>query len=49
MACETNHHGLGLLQKGDIVDMEIERIGQMTFHVKDPYKRFWDVKESTRP
>ena len=49
MACGTNHHGLGPLQDGDVVEMEISRIGRMTFNVKDPLKRFWDVKENTRP
>ena len=49
MACGTNHHGLGPLQDGDVVDMEITKIGRMSFNVKDPHKRFWDVKETTRP
>jgi 2-keto-4-pentenoate hydratase/2-oxohepta-3-ene-1,7-dioic acid hydratase in catechol pathway len=49
MACGTNHHGLGPLQDGDVVDIEIERIGRMTVDVKDPMKRFWDVAENTRP
>ncbi len=49
MACGTNHHGLGPLQDGDVVEMEIERIGRISFNVEDPHKRFWDVKENTRP
>jgi len=49
MACGTNHHGLGPLQDGDVVDIEIERIGRMSVDVKDPLKRFWDVAENTRP
>jgi len=49
MASATNHHGLGPLQVRDDVEMEIERIGRMSFNVEDPHKRFWDVKENTRP
>lgn len=49
MACGTNHHGLGPLQDGDVVDMEIEKIGKISFKVSDPQKRYWDVKEHTRP
>lgn len=49
IACGTNHHGLGPLQDGDVVDIEIERIGRMTVNVEDPLKRHWDVKENIRP
>jgi 2-keto-4-pentenoate hydratase/2-oxohepta-3-ene-1,7-dioic acid hydratase in catechol pathway len=49
MACGTNHHGLGPLQDGDVMDIEIERIGRMTINIKDPLKRFWDIAEHTRP
>ena len=49
MACGTNHHGLGPLQDGDYVEQEIDQIGKITFKIKDPQKRFWDVKENTRP
>jgi 2-keto-4-pentenoate hydratase/2-oxohepta-3-ene-1,7-dioic acid hydratase in catechol pathway len=49
MACGTNHHGLGPLQDGDVVDIEIERIGRMTVNIKDPLKRTWNVEENIRP
>jgi 2-keto-4-pentenoate hydratase/2-oxohepta-3-ene-1,7-dioic acid hydratase in catechol pathway len=37
----TNHQGLGALQDGDHVDMEIARIGRLSFEVTDPLKRRW--------
>ncbi len=49
VSCGTNHHGLGPLQDGDVVDIEIERIGQMTVYIKDPLKRTWNVEENIRP
>ena len=49
MACGTNHHGLGPLQDGDFVEQEIDGIGKLNFKISDPFKRFWDVKENTRP
>jgi len=49
IACGTNHHGLGPLQDGDVVDIEIERIGRMTVNIKDPLKRTWNVEENIRP
>ncbi|MBI4202511.1 MAG: fumarylacetoacetate hydrolase family protein [Chloroflexi bacterium] len=39
----TNHQGLGPLQDGNRVDMEIERIGRFSFSVSDPLKRRWTV------
>jgi len=42
ISCGTNHEGLGALQDGEIVEIEIEQIGRMTLHVKDPLKRSWD-------
>ena len=49
MACGTNHHGLGPLQDGDVVDIEIEKIGRMSINIKDPLKRNWNLKENIRP
>jgi 2-keto-4-pentenoate hydratase/2-oxohepta-3-ene-1,7-dioic acid hydratase in catechol pathway len=45
----TNHQGLGALQDGDRVEMEISRIGRLTFNVTDPLKRRWPrgVDEAT--
>ena len=37
----TNHQGLGALQDGDHVELEISRIGRLTFNVVDPSKRRW--------
>ena len=41
IACGTNHQGLGAMQDGDGVDIEIERIGRMSVNVVDPLKRTW--------
>jgi 2-keto-4-pentenoate hydratase/2-oxohepta-3-ene-1,7-dioic acid hydratase in catechol pathway len=37
----TNHQGLGALQNGDKVEMEVSRIGRLTVNVADPSKRRW--------
>jgi 2-keto-4-pentenoate hydratase/2-oxohepta-3-ene-1,7-dioic acid hydratase in catechol pathway len=42
IACGTNHEGLGALQDGETVEIEIERIGKMTLDVVDPLKRKWE-------
>ncbi|MFN0070733.1 MAG: fumarylacetoacetate hydrolase family protein [Chloroflexota bacterium] len=39
--CGTNHQGLGPVQDGDHVSMEIDRIGRLEFDVVDPLKRTW--------
>ena len=49
MACGTNHHGLGPMQDGETVVIEIDKIGKMTVHVNDPYKREWNIEENIRP
>jgi hypothetical protein len=41
IACGTNHEGLGPLQDGETVEMEIEKVGRMRLYVKDPLKRQW--------
>jgi 2-keto-4-pentenoate hydratase/2-oxohepta-3-ene-1,7-dioic acid hydratase in catechol pathway len=45
----TNHQGLGALQDGDHVEMEITNIGRLSFEVTDPLKRRWPrgVDEAT--
>jgi 2-keto-4-pentenoate hydratase/2-oxohepta-3-ene-1,7-dioic acid hydratase in catechol pathway len=53
----TNHQGLGAMQDGDTIEIEIDRVGSMTFGVSDPLKRQWargvdevtarDVREGT--
>jgi len=42
IACGTNHEGLGALQDGETVEIEIERIGRMSLKVADPLKRQWE-------
>jgi 2-keto-4-pentenoate hydratase/2-oxohepta-3-ene-1,7-dioic acid hydratase in catechol pathway len=42
IACGTNHEGLGFLQDGETVDIEIQNIGRMTLKVRDPLKRSWE-------
>jgi len=42
IACGTNHEGLGALQDGESVEIEIERIGRMALKVADPLKRKWE-------
>jgi len=42
IACGTNHEGLGALQDGESVDIEIQNIGKMTLKVSDPLKRSWE-------
>jgi 2-keto-4-pentenoate hydratase/2-oxohepta-3-ene-1,7-dioic acid hydratase in catechol pathway len=42
IACGTNHEGLGALQDGENVEIEIERIGRMSLTVADPLKRSWE-------
>jgi 2-keto-4-pentenoate hydratase/2-oxohepta-3-ene-1,7-dioic acid hydratase in catechol pathway len=42
IACGTNHEGLGAVQDGETVEIEIERIGRMSLGVVDPLKRSWE-------
>jgi 2-keto-4-pentenoate hydratase/2-oxohepta-3-ene-1,7-dioic acid hydratase in catechol pathway len=42
IACGTNHEGLGALQDGETVEIEIEHIGRMALEVADPLKRKWE-------
>jgi 2-keto-4-pentenoate hydratase/2-oxohepta-3-ene-1,7-dioic acid hydratase in catechol pathway len=42
IACGTNHEGLGALQDGETVEIEIQNIGKMTLKVSDPLKRKWE-------
>lgn len=45
----TNHQGLGAMQDGDHIEMEISRVGRLTINVTDPSKRRWPrgVDEAT--
>jgi 2-keto-4-pentenoate hydratase/2-oxohepta-3-ene-1,7-dioic acid hydratase in catechol pathway len=42
IACGTNHEGLGALQDGETVEIEIQNIGKMSLTVADPLKRQWE-------
>jgi len=42
IACGTNHEGLGSLQDGETVEIEIQHIGSMSLSVADPLKRKWE-------
>jgi len=42
IACGTNHEGLGALQDGETVEIEIQGIGRMALKVADPLKRKWE-------
>ncbi len=42
IACGTNHEGLGALQDGETVEIEIQHIGHMALKVADPLKRQWE-------
>jgi len=37
----TNHQGLGAMQDGEYIEMEIEKVSTLGFHVSDPLKRKW--------
>ena len=41
ISCGTNHQGLGPVQDGDEIEIEIEGIGSMAVQVKDPLGRKW--------
>ena len=41
VATGTNHQGLGPLQDGDTVDMEIQGLGRIALNVRDDQKRQW--------
>jgi 2-keto-4-pentenoate hydratase/2-oxohepta-3-ene-1,7-dioic acid hydratase in catechol pathway len=41
LASGTNHRGLSAFQDGDVVEIETERLGRLTFKVRDDLKRTW--------
>ncbi len=41
IATGTNHRGLNPFMDGDTIDLEIERVGRLSFTVKDDLKRVW--------
>jgi 2-keto-4-pentenoate hydratase/2-oxohepta-3-ene-1,7-dioic acid hydratase in catechol pathway len=42
IACGTNHEGLGAVQDGETVEIEIQGIGRMVLKVSDPLRRTWE-------
>ena len=42
IACGTNHEGLGPLQDGEFVEIEVQGVGKMGLNVVDPLKRKWE-------
>jgi 2-keto-4-pentenoate hydratase/2-oxohepta-3-ene-1,7-dioic acid hydratase in catechol pathway len=42
IACGTNHEGLGALQDGERVEIEVQHVGRMALDVADPLKRQWE-------
>jgi 2-keto-4-pentenoate hydratase/2-oxohepta-3-ene-1,7-dioic acid hydratase in catechol pathway len=42
ITCGTNHEGLGALQHGEYVEIEISGIGRMGLNVEDPLRRSWE-------
>ena len=42
IACGTNHEGLGALQDGETVEIEVQHVGRMRLNVVDPLKRSWE-------
>ncbi len=41
ISCGTNHQGLGPVQDGERVEIEVEGVGRMAVKVQDPLKRSW--------
>ena len=39
----TNHQGLGAMQDGDVIVIEIDQVGTFSFSVQDGLKRRWDT------
>ena len=42
IACGTNHEGLGPVQDGETLEMEIHGIGRFAVRISDPLKRSWE-------
>jgi 2-keto-4-pentenoate hydratase/2-oxohepta-3-ene-1,7-dioic acid hydratase in catechol pathway len=41
LASGTNHRGLHAFQDGDRIELEIDYLGKLTFHVRDDLRRTW--------
>lgn len=46
LATGTNHRGLNPFQNGDVIELECEGLGRLSFNIKDDLKRTW--KRETR-
>jgi 2-keto-4-pentenoate hydratase/2-oxohepta-3-ene-1,7-dioic acid hydratase in catechol pathway len=44
VATGTNHRGLGALHDGDLVEIETEGLGRLSFRIRDDLKRTWTRK-----
>ncbi len=42
LACGTNHEGLGALQDGERVEIDVAGVARMSLNVVDPLKRTWE-------
>lgn len=42
IACGTNHEGLGAVQDGETLEMDIQHVGRFKVTVQDPLKRTWE-------
>ena len=42
ISCGTNHEGLGFVQDGETLEMQIHGIGRMQVKIHDPLKRSWE-------
>ena len=42
ISCGTNHEGLGMLQDGETVEIEVQGVGKMALKVRDPLERKWE-------
>jgi len=41
LATGTNHRGLSAFMNGDVIELETERLGRLSFNVRDDLKRTW--------
>ena len=41
LATGTNHRGLSAFQDGDLIELEIDRLGRLRVQVRDELKRSW--------
>ena len=41
LATGTNHRGLNPFQDGDVIELEVEGLGRLSFNIKDDLKRSW--------